>query len=148
MSVRVDVKESYFWQQLKAGLEDNDTQLSRVENTAGTGVSDVTAAHGGREAWLELKIFHGNSLSFRNAQRIWIMKRVRCGGRVFVVARFIDELLVYDGLTAVSAPSKPASNLKSFTVNMSDLGDPLLRCGKPFKYDTVRQIIFALPGVI
>lgn len=144
MSAKPQVKESYFWQQVKGGLEDSETHLCRIENTAGVGISDINACHKGVEAWLELKIFHGARLHFRNSQRNWIHRRWTVGGRVFVIARRDDQLFIYDGVKCVLAPSRPESNEKSFSVLESDLPTPIYTCNKPFKWDIARKYIFGL----
>lgn len=142
--MKATVKESYFWAQIRAGLESGDTHLSRIENTAGTGISDVSACHNGREVWLELKVFHGNNLQFRASQRNWIYKRSMVGGRVLVVARKGDELRIYDGYKAVMSPSTPIAERKAFVVAEIDLPEPLLSCQKPFKWQSIKNTIFGL----
>lgn len=146
------VKESYFWQQVKGGLGSDDVDLDRIENSAGTGISDVNAVMRGcpTEVWLELKVFHGNVLHFRNSQRIWINRRVQLGSRVFVLARKDNDhggatLLLYEGGPTVLSESTPLSDKKSFSLHEKNLPKPLYTCNKPFKWDTVRQIIFGIP---
>ncbi len=138
-----DVKESYFWQQVKAGLEDIRTHLSRIENTAGTGISDVSACNKGREVWLELKVFHGNNIHFRSSQRIWITRRVAVGGKVLVLARKDDELLLYEARHVLAAPfTSHGEDRKSFHVKYADMPYPNYSCKKPFRWEEVRNAIF------
>lgn len=141
----VQVKESYFWQQVKAGLESDDTHLSRIENTAGTGISDVTACHGGVEAWLELKVMHGNRLYFRNSQKTWIMKRTGVGGRVLIVARKDDDMIVWEGRAVMMSTHIPGTDSKSFSIHKDELPEPLFQCHKPFKWEGVKRAVFGLP---
>jgi hypothetical protein len=141
----VAVKESYFWQQVKAGLDDAGTHLSRIENTAGTGISDVSACCLGREAWIELKVFHGKRLHFRNSQRVWITRRVAAGGRVLVLARRDDDAVLYRALDVVLSACKVESDGKSFSIDASDLPTPIFSCHKPFKWSELRSAIFELP---
>lgn len=144
------VLESYFWSQIKTGLESEFTHLSRIENTAGSGVADVTACHSSVDVWLELKIFHKNKLQFRNSQGIWIRKRSRVGGRIFVLARrdhlSSAQMLLYKAIDVVEAPSKPLPEKKSFLVDWDDLPDPIYYCDKPFKWTAIHEHIFNVPG--
>jgi hypothetical protein len=143
MSIMPNIKESALWQQVKNGLEDADTHLSRIENTAGTGISDVSACAHGVEVWLELKMFHGNDLHFRNSQRAWISRRLAVGGRVFIVARKDNQLLVYRAASVLAALfTQHPPEKKSFHVKQVDLPTPLYSCRKPFKWAEVRQAIF------
>lgn len=136
------VKESYFWQQVKAGLDDQNTHLSRIENTAGTGISDINVCHRGQEAWIELKVFHGRRLHFRNSQKSWILRRSGVGGRILVLARNQDVLTMYDAAEVVRSTATPGSDSKSFSVDVDALPTPLLTCRKPFRWSEVREKIF------
>lgn len=143
MSIMPNIKESALWQQVKNGLEDVDTHLSRIENVAGTGISDVNACSHGVETWLELKMFHGNDLHFRNSQRAWISRRLAVGGRVFIVARQDDVLRVYSAAKVLVAPfTQHSPEKKSFHVKWADLPIPLYIGKKPFNWSGVRRIIF------
>jgi hypothetical protein len=138
----VQVKESYLWQQVKQGLEDDQTHLSRIENTAGTGISDITACNGGVEVWIELKVFHGNRLHFRNSQKIWILKRTEVGGRVLVIARKDATIFLYDAKEVMRCKHEATSDWKSFTIKMEELPIPLFTGNKPFKWKDIRCTVF------
>jgi hypothetical protein len=140
--VSTQVKESYFWSQVKAGLTSAEVDLCRIENTAGSGISDVNACCGGREIWIELKVFHGNRLYFRNSQRAWIVRRGQVGGRVFILARRDDEILLYRAIDIVVGPHTTGSDGKSFSVAAEDLPLPIFRGAKPFKWNLIRAILF------
>ena len=143
MKIMPNIKESALWQQVKNGLEDEQTHLSRIENTAGTGISDVSACSHGVEVWLELKVFHGNDLHFRNSQRAWITRRLSVGGRVFVVARGDDVLYAYAAGDILQAPfTQHPPERKSFHVKCVDLPVPLYACRKPFKWAELREKLF------
>jgi len=47
--------------------------------------------------WLELKVFKGNRIQFRPSQVAWISRRVAHGGRVYILARKDDRLILYEG---------------------------------------------------
>lgn len=136
------VKESYLWAQVSAGLTDPQTHLTRVENDAGTGISDVSACRGGVSVFIELKVFHGNNVHFRTSQRTWIVKRTNAGGRVLVVVRDGDKLLVYPARECVLSECTVLKDKKSFYVKRQDLPTPLYTCDKPFKWSEVRNVVF------
>jgi hypothetical protein len=136
--VHDNVRESYFWQQVKAGLGSvPNVHMSRVENTAGSGISDVNVCVDGKEFWLELKMFHGEKLHFRTSQRAWISKHVACGGSVFILARKEDTLILYKACTCLEAPHKVSKDCKSFTVDYANLPTALYSCSKPFRWKEV-----------
>jgi Holliday junction resolvase len=138
------IKESAFWQSVKAGLSAPDVQLCRIENESGTGVSDVLATRGGHVRFIELKMFHGQRLHFRNSQRSWILRHTEVGGTVFVLARKDDEVFLYDGASVVSTSAyKQGSDQKSFSILQNDLPAPLLASRKPFAWNALREAIFA-----
>jgi hypothetical protein len=138
------MKESAFWQQTKAGLDGPDVHLSRIENTAGTGISDVNMCCNGVEIFIELKMFHGTKLHFRMSQRSWIVRHLNCGGRVFVMARMGDVLYLYNAQVCMDAEHTPHADRKSFTVDIKALPPPLYVCKKPFKWREVREKLLGL----
>ena len=81
-------------------------------------------------------------MHFRNSQRSWIVTRHGVGGKVLVLARMDDALVLYSGIYAITAPSRPNADGKSFSVHVDDLPHSLYSCRKPFKWDEVRQKIF------
>lgn len=138
----VQVKESYFWKQVKAGLEDQHTQLCRIENTAGTGISDVNICSHGVEVWLELKVFRRKYLHFRTSQRVWITRRTSVGGLVWIVARNGDDFEIYDAVAILACPHKSNPDKKSFSIAAADLPSPVYRCSKPYKWREIREALF------
>jgi hypothetical protein len=140
--MNVQVKESYFWQQVKAGLDDASTHMCRIENTAGTGISDVNACCRGQEVWLELKVFHGRRLYFRNSQKSWIVRRSEVGGRIFILARNEDTLIMYDAAAMMQCEAIPGNDGKSFSVDVDKLPPPIYVCHKPFKWAELRERLF------
>jgi hypothetical protein len=94
------MSESAFWGSVRAGLTDAaDLKicLDRVENMVLAGMPDVNGVYCGTEFWIELKscdvlparagsrVFGDGGL--RGEQVVWLAKRARHGGRVFVLAR-------------------------------------------------------------
>ena len=136
------IKESEYWQQLKRGLDGFDVHMSRIENAAGSGISDVSACHRGVEVWLELKVSHGNKLSFRNTQRIWISKRSAVGGNVLLIINMAGETVIYKAMDVVHLPHKNAPDNRSFTVDLSDMPPPAAKFKKPIPWEEVLSTIF------
>jgi Holliday junction resolvase len=77
-------KEIKFWHWLK-GKIGKEVDLQRIENTTGSGVPDVNACWKGREAWIELKVYHQGNIILRKEQYAWIMRRASHDGNVLVV---------------------------------------------------------------
>jgi hypothetical protein len=94
--------ETWMWQKVKRGLEPLMVHCCRVENTAGSGIPDVNCCHQGVEFWLELKIVRENRIQFRSSQIAWITERSGYSGRVFILAKRGEWLLVYKGTQAYS----------------------------------------------
>jgi hypothetical protein len=67
----------------------------------GRGVPDSNGCYHGSEFWIEYKKTTGLKIKLRPEQIVWIDKRVRHGGRVFVAVRRqkkkTDELWIFDG---------------------------------------------------
>jgi hypothetical protein len=138
------VKETDFWSLVKKNLSDR-VHVSRIENTAGSGMSDVSACRfPGREVWLELKIQKGNILEFRTSQPVWIDKRLRVGGRVLVLARSDDNIILYHGgvcFGTVDRPPVPVKGKKAVRV-VADARYKLFGTSKPFDWRRLEDSIF------
>lgn len=135
--------EREFWASVKNGLgQIQGTMLDRLENELGSGIPDVTACCGGRDAWLELKVFKGNFLWFRTSQRVWITKAALVGRRVFVLARDGDYVKLYDAFACMQAEHTPYAQRKAFSVHRDKLPSPLFFNVKPINWANLHAIIF------
>lgn len=134
------MKESAFWAGVKAGLSPH-MHLCRIENTAGSGISDVNVCKEGHEAWIELKVFKGNRLHFRNSQMDWVMTRNKYGGRVKVLARKNDEIFLWDAAHLLSKCVRAPHGTKAFSINPSGVA-PRWRDRKPFDWFDLAGAIF------
>ena len=141
------VSEADFWQQVKRNLP-QDVHASRIENTVGSGISDVNVARKGfGELWLELKVTHGKNVHFRNSQRSWIAARTDAGGRVLVVLRDGKEVITYDARTVVLAcPYTAIKDKKSFYVKLEDMRGMLFRDTQPVSWDRFWTAAFGTQG--
>jgi hypothetical protein len=72
--------------------------------STGQGVPDLEYCCDGISGWIELKKSDGWVVDFAPQQIAWIERRVRAGGRVFVLVRrrrdLVDELYVLPGTAA------------------------------------------------
>jgi hypothetical protein len=137
------VKESSFWALVKKNLSPS-VHASRIENSAGAGQSDVNACRDGVETWIELKIQHGNMLEFRASQPVWIRERMRARGRVAVLARKGDEILLYSPGVCFGTrdnPPAPVPGKKAVKVRAADCY-VWFRTSKPFDWRALEDKIF------
>lgn len=105
------MRESEHWSRVRQKLHP-DIHATRIENSATAGVSDVTMCRHGIEVWVELKIQKGNMLEFRSSQPVWIRKRMTAGGRVVVLARKEDDLVLYAGGVCFGTTEHPPVPVK------------------------------------
>jgi hypothetical protein len=87
--------EQGLWQLMRTNLP--AVHWARIENSVSTGLCDLNGAKNSRECWIELKVFTGNKLHFRATQPAWINQRVQVGGNVYILARNLDRLILYEG---------------------------------------------------
>lgn len=137
------MKESYLWTQFKAAM-DGFAHASRIENTAGNGISDVNLCKDGQEIWVELKMFKGRRLHFRNSQLNWIMTRRKFGGRVLTLARSDNALMLYDAEKLLTKCARRPEGDKTFSIQPDGIETDytLWRSIKPFKWHELREILF------
>lgn len=73
----------------------------RIETAGvGNGVPDLNYCYQWTEGWVELKKATGNVVGVRPTQVAWIERRLRAGGRVFIMIRRADSVWLRDGSTA------------------------------------------------
>ncbi len=133
------MRESYLWAQLKAALG-SSAHLCRVENSAGNGISDVNCCRDGREVWIELKMFSGKRLHFKNSQLIWITTRIKFGGWVWVLARDGDELKLWDAGVLLNSCERKHQAEKAFSIEPTI--PPIWSSKKPFRWAELSSILF------
>lgn len=78
------MKETALFAKLRPQLA-NWGEYDRVENSAGSGMSDVFYNIGGRTGWIEMKVAHGDLIYFEKFQPQWMRKHVKQGARIFVM---------------------------------------------------------------
>ena len=121
---------------------------TRIENRVGVGEPDVFGQHNGLAAWVELKLFKGNKFSFRPSQPAWIMMNISHGGRVFVLARKKDTMLLFNGkhipelIRRGTAIVDGVKDHPEAPTNLSmDLAD-LVLLNKPWDWATMKEVLF------
>lgn len=81
-------------------------ECDRVENSIGSGMSDIYYNIGGKTGWIETKVAKGNMVCFEKFQRPWIRKHHKQGARIFVVVVDKDERMhFYPAGIILAAPS-------------------------------------------
>jgi hypothetical protein len=118
------MSEHNLWTRTREGLKSVEAgiDLSRVENMVEAGMPDVNFCVGpGIEGWIELKwcehvpkrfdtpVFKTGGL--RDAQIVWIHKRVKRGGRVFIFCQVGEGLALLHGIYATKFNSMSLSEL-------------------------------------
>lgn len=78
----------------------------RIESSTSKGIPDLDICHKGRCTKVELKYEKGNQVHLRPEQRNWINKRIKAGGRVYILVKRqtakVDQIEIYNGLAANS----------------------------------------------
>lgn len=60
-------------------------ECDRVENSLGSGMSDVHYNIAGTLGWIETKVAKGDWVYFEKFQPNWMMKHARLGARIFII---------------------------------------------------------------
>jgi hypothetical protein len=89
--------EKDLWRDIRKHLTPPEHEWERVENAVSQGMSDVVGIKNCVVAWTELKVFKFNKLCFQPSQRPWILRWSRAGARVFIVARNLEQLVIFPG---------------------------------------------------
>jgi len=137
------VKESYFWQTVKAHIP--EVHWSRIENVAGSGIPDLNGCLNGKEVWIELKMFRGNRITLRSSQLVWMTKRLRVLGDVVVMARKDDEIWLINGRQVVEMTSDPviSKSTDDKSVSMAPPVESALKVfHKPLDWEDIRRLLF------
>ena len=134
-------ESKHIWAPLRDNLR--DPHWERIENSAGRGRPDVNGCLRGHVVDVELKIFHGRQLVFREGQPVWIHKRAWAGGRVFVLARAGDVLYLYQAVEVVGS-SVPRTLLANgdTAYTVLDVVSPLCVCPRPFNWKALQAYMF------
>lgn len=103
------MSETNLWKRLRDALAPYGFDLHRVENLLEPGMPDVNYCCGAAEGWIELKystvpkrsstrVFGAKGL--RKEQILWIERRIRTKGIVWIFAQASQHLVLLDGCHA------------------------------------------------
>jgi hypothetical protein len=121
---------SQLWSWLKFTLG-GAVETQRIESGGtGQGVFDVNALYNGVEVWIELKVGKDR---LSPEQRAWCVRRVRAGGRCWILTHVKDnELNLWDGHSAVIERLYPDT--------------PICVFGRNIDRDWLRNMLFGING--
>lgn len=110
------MSEASFYNSIRDGLNNvlldkgEGMDIMRVENMVQDGPPDVNFCYSGVEGWIELKFIDSipkrdtskvfGSKGLRPSQIIWIHRRVKRGGRVFILAKMGEGIALVHGCWA------------------------------------------------
>lgn len=126
------MRETKLYSKLRPKLMQWGT-CDRVENTLGSGMSDVFYNIGGKVGWLETKVAKGGDVYFEKFQPNWMRKHVRQGfDRMFVVILDKSEsILLYRAEDVLSVPMYAKNDW--LIVQMDDLPHPVVDMTAPYR---------------
>jgi len=125
--------ESKLFALLKKHLK--EVHFTRIESYTENGIPDVNACLNGKEIWIELKANTSKDLGLSKWQRVWIAKRIKVGGTVFIMNRPQKELTlrIYSG-SLVLEPRTSGY-------------EPLIAVKEPINWELVQRTLFPEPRV-
>lgn len=90
--------EAWLWERVKKGFEPLMVHCVRIENAVSSGLPDVNCCYNGKDFWIELKIVREGRVQLRSSQTAWITARSGFGGRVVLLAKSDEDLIMYRGI--------------------------------------------------
>ncbi len=127
------------WEPLRKALP--HVHWQRLENLVGSGVPDVNGCLNGIEAWVETKLIKGNQITFQPFQPAWLLKRLHHGGRVFVLARKDDTLMLWGGSALAELLRSVKERGKVLVADYND-SIPLVLTHQPFNWRVIANVLF------
>ena len=126
--------EYKLFQLLKNNLK--NTHFTRIESHTELGITDVNACHNGQEVWLELKANSRKDLGLSKYQIVWMKKRIKHGGNVWIMNRpLLDKTLRFyspstiDPGSLTSVHEQPTLVLGPTKINWDQVMDLLFPAG-------------------
>ena len=97
---------------------------TRVENTATSGMPDISYAIAGIQGFVEMKVIRQGKLSFEKFQLPWLRKRLRhARGNLWLFATDGDALYVYSAEQLLAAKRYPHGDMVQLFIE--ELAPPL-----------------------
>ena len=132
--------ESKLYALLKKHLK--DVHFTRIESHTENGIPDVNACYNGKDIWVELKANNSKDLGLSKWQIVWIMKRLKVGGTVFIINRPLLQraLKIYSGSIVREPITSDTEPLATFfdPIDWIALKDLLFTAGEPRTSDKSR----------
>jgi hypothetical protein len=132
--------EYKLFQLLKNNLK--NTHFTRIESHTELGIPDVNACHNGQEVWLELKANSRKDLGLSKYQVVWMKKRIKHGGNVWIMNRPLLQraLKIYSGSIVREPITSDTEPLATFNepIDWIALKDLLFTAGEPRTSDKSR----------
>jgi Holliday junction resolvase len=139
-------------QQLWHVMRDNLLRVNwdRIENSVTTGISDLIGTKNGRVVWVELKVFEGNKIHFQKTQPAWIYQKLAAGGNVYILARNLERLLLYEGkqlrrLIEARVATVEGASIRGRADAAEIEAAALLIISKPFDWCSLENALFPRP---
>ena len=107
-----------------------EVHFTRIESYTENGIPDVNACYNGQDIWIELKANNSKDLGLSKWQIVWITKRLKAGGTVFIINRPLLQrtLKIYSG----SVVHEPLTSVK----------EPLATFNEPIDWIALKDLLF------
>lgn len=98
------MNEAAFWQHIRTKMR-NCWDATRIESDTGLGIPDVSYGVPTGQGWIELKYLAGfpkredspvKMCHFTTQQKMWLKRRGRIAGNVWLFVRVADEFFLFD----------------------------------------------------
>lgn len=133
------MREAQLWTLIREKLTGH---LVRIENLAGSGQPDVNACLKGSEVWIELKMVKGNYIIFRSSQIAFFSRRAAVQGKVMVLARKEDNLILFraEDVLSVADLLEPVKD-GSVKIHWTKIPNPVV-FSKPWQWEKIADLIY------
>jgi hypothetical protein len=133
------MKETFLWNKLRPRFL-LWGEADRVENSIGSGMSDVFYNFGGKTGWIETKLEKKGILYFEKFQPNWMSKHYRQGARVFVVSMAENETIhIYSWGVLQNLPRTPYD--KWTTINITGVKANFSMPAPHRSWNSVRDVL-------
>lgn len=136
-------KESQLWTLLRNGFKKTPgIHLTRIENIASSGVSDVIMTHKGITRFIELKVTeHKHYLYFRHAQIVWALEEIKAGGRPLCIFYYEQEkkICIVEMKEVINGATVYNEKYKRYNIinESNKINEAITSFAMPYKYDTI-----------
>lgn len=82
---------------MKRAWDKIGVDMTRIENSVGSGTPDVNCCYNGEEFWVELKVAKSHKVDIKPSQVAWAKRRVEHDGAVYLLVKDQDTLILFEG---------------------------------------------------